>query len=122
MVCAQEADLKEKKKFFYLHQDERFIGDKDFLQAYTALEKLYDNFRGEEFTKQKESLQDSIFSVAISCQENFNADKAVEYLKFYTLNFEKRKAQVYDLLSDIYAQAGEQEKADFYAKQAKEFK
>ena len=121
LIYAQEADLKGKKRFFYLHQNEEIMKDKDFLQAYTSLEKLYEDFKGEEFIKRRESLQDSIFSKAIYCQENFNADKAVECLKFYVLNFEEKKSRAYGLLSEIYAKAGEKKKSYFYSKKAREF-
>ncbi len=121
LVYAQEDDLTQKKKSFYLQQYDRFVADKDFLQAFGSIEKLQKQFADGDFTSQLESLEDSIFSVAKYCQENYNADKAVEYLKFYTMHFTQKKGEVYNALSSIYSQAGDKQKADFYAKKAKEF-
>ncbi len=112
------AEESDKVRHFYEKQYQQALLDRDFLQAYSVLNKMERKLADEDFSGQKASVQDSIFAVAIYSQENFNADKAVEYLQFYLLKFDDKKLQIYQKLAQIYRQAGEQDTAQSFWQKA----
>jgi len=117
LLCGK--DLNKVKDLYTKHY-EKSLSNGDLLRAHLMLNKMQRRSEGEDFSKQKMSLQDSIFAKAIYYQKNFNADKAARYLNFYVSKFSKKKAQAYRILADIYAQAGEQDEVDLFVRKAKE--
>ncbi len=112
-LFAEDTD-REKQKKFYTKQYERFIVDDNFIQAYNVLKKIKSKFEDAEPLPNEDKLEEAIFTTGKSSYDNYNADKAVQYLEFYIQNFVDKREEALRLLVQIYQKAGEQEQADHY--------